>query len=85
MQRHHLEDPQIAVNSFIPTSTTGRWAEDSRVLFSSSAPDRAQRVANAIRVLLVPPEIEEERITKEKQDKARLELIQIEEEECKTI
>ncbi|PUU81078.1 hypothetical protein B9Z19DRAFT_1122592 [Tuber borchii] len=53
VQRHHLEDPQTAVSSFVPTLNP---------------------------VLLVPPAIEEERITKEKQEKARLEMIQIEEE-----
>jgi len=63
--------------------TPGRWTEESRLLFGSSAPDRAQRVVNAILVLLVPPAIEEERITKEKQEKARLEMIQIEEERKK--
>jgi len=83
VQRHHREDPQTAVNSFIPTLTTGRWTEESRLLFGSSAPDRAQKVVNAILVLLVPPAIEEDRITKEKQEKARLEIIQIEEERKK--
>ncbi|CAZ79591.1 unnamed protein product [Tuber melanosporum] len=71
MPRHHREDPQTAVNSFIPTLTTGRWTEESRLLFGTSAPDRAHKVVNAILVLLVPPAIEEERITKEKQEKAR--------------
>ncbi|KAG0131066.1 hypothetical protein HOY82DRAFT_349408 [Tuber indicum] len=80
MPRHHREDPQTAVNSFIPTLTTGRWTEESRLLFGTSAPDRAHKVVNAILVLLVPPAIEEERITKEKQEKARLEMIQIQEE-----
>ncbi|RPB00949.1 hypothetical protein L873DRAFT_1678406 [Choiromyces venosus 120613-1] len=83
MSRHHREDPQTAVNSFIPTLTTGRWTEESRLLFGTSAPDRAQKVVNAILALLVPPAIEEERITKEKQEKARLEMIQIQEERKK--
>ncbi|PWW73889.1 hypothetical protein C7212DRAFT_213953 [Tuber magnatum] len=83
MPRHHREDPQTVVNSFIPTLTTVRWTEESRLLFGTSASDRAQRVVNAILVLLVPPAIEEDRITKEKQEKARLEMIQIQEERKK--
>ena len=66
VQRHHREDPQTAVNSFIPTLTTSTWTEEYRLFFGSSAPDCAQIVVNAIVFLLVPPAIEEARITKEK-------------------
>lgn len=83
LPRHHREDPQTAVNNFIPTLTTGRWNEESRLLFGTGAADRAQRVVNAVLALLVPPAIEEERIAKEKQDKARQEMLQLQEERKK--
>ncbi|PUU81071.1 hypothetical protein B9Z19DRAFT_1122575 [Tuber borchii] len=64
VQRHHREDLRTAANNSVPTLNTGRWTEESRLLFDSSATDRTQRLANAILVLLVPPAIEGERITK---------------------
>ncbi|PUU81088.1 hypothetical protein B9Z19DRAFT_1122608 [Tuber borchii] len=74
----------VAKNSweigFVPTLTTGRWTAESRLFFNSSTPDRVLRVVNTILVLLVPLAIEKERITKEKQEKGRLEIIQVEEE-----
>lgn len=73
ISRHHREDPQTAVNSFIPTLTTGRWTEESRLLFGPAAPERAQKVVNAILDVLVPPAIEEERLRKEKEEKDKQE------------
>ncbi|KAL7269455.1 E3 ubiquitin-protein ligase tom1 [Rhizina undulata] len=81
--RHHREDPQTAVNSFIPTLTTGRWAEESRLLFGVAAPEYALRVVNAILALLVPPAIEDERVRKEKEEAARKEALRLEEERKK--
>lgn len=83
ISRHHREDPQTAVNSFIPTLTTGRWTEESRLLFGPAAPERAQKVVNAILVVLVPPAIEEERLRKEKEEKDRLEAARLAEEQKK--
>lgn len=83
ISRHHREDPQTAVNSFIPTLTTGRWTEESRLLFGTSAPERAQKVVNAILVVLVPPAIEEERLRKEKEEKDRQEAARLAEEQKK--
>lgn len=80
ISRHHREDPQTVVNSFIPTLTTGRWTEESRLLFGTSAPERAQKVVNAILVVLVPPAIEEERLRKEKEEKDRQEAARLAEE-----
>ncbi|PUU78654.1 hypothetical protein B9Z19DRAFT_1126364 [Tuber borchii] len=83
MQRHHQEDPQTRVNSFIPTFTTSRWTKESRLVFDSSTPERVLRVVNPILVLLVPPAIEKERIRQEKQEKGWLKIIQVEEEPTK--
>lgn len=83
ISRHHREDPQTAVNSFIPTLTTGRWTEESRLLFGPAAPERAQKVVNAILVVLVPPAIEEERLRKEKEEKDRQEAARLAEEQKK--
>lgn len=83
ISRHHREDPQTAVNSFIPTLTTGRWTEESRLLFGPTAPERAQKVVNAILDVLVPPAIEEERLRKEKEEKDRQEVARLAEEQKK--
>lgn len=83
ISRHHREDPQTAVNSFIPTLTTGRWTEESKLLFGAGAPERAQKVVNAILVVLVPPAIEEERVRKEKEEKDRQEALRLAEEQKK--
>lgn len=83
ISRHHREDPQTAVNSFIPTLTTGRWTEESRLLFGPAAPERAQKVVNAILDVLVPPAIEEERLRKEKEEKDKQEAARLAEEQKK--
>ena len=83
-RHHHREptrtsrddQPQPAV--ILPQPTYRRWQEESRMLFSTSATDKAIRVVNSILRLLIPPAIEKKRqememtkLLKEQQDKLR--------------
>lgn len=80
--RHHRDDPSQVVR-FEPSSTSGRWMEEARILFGSKVEDSAQRVINTILSRLVPAAIEEEKIRKEKEEEARKEIQRLEEERKK--
>ena len=66
-RHHHREStrttrdqqPQLAV--ILPQPTHRRWQEESRLLFSTSATEKAIRTVNSILRLLVPPAIERKR------------------------
>lgn len=62
----HHNDPTQAI-TFVPVATSGRWQDESRLLFGAEFSDKTYRVINALLSVLVPPAIEEERIQKEKQ------------------
>lgn len=54
------DDPSQAV-SFALATTTTRWQEEARILFSSNYIEKTQRVVNSLLRVLVPPAIEEEK------------------------
>ncbi|KAJ9234890.1 hypothetical protein DTO169E5_6357 [Paecilomyces variotii] len=54
------DDPSQAVAFSLATTTT-RWQEEARLLFSSAYVEKTQRVVNSILRVLVPPAIEEEK------------------------
>ncbi|KAF8252457.1 hypothetical protein K440DRAFT_651549 [Wilcoxina mikolae CBS 423.85] len=70
--RHHRDDPS-QVGRFEPSSTSGRWMEEARILFGARVDDSAQRVVSTILSRLVPAAIEEEKIRKEKEEEERKE------------
>ncbi|KAL1959539.1 hypothetical protein VTO42DRAFT_1984 [Malbranchea cinnamomea] len=70
------DDPAQAV-TFVLTTTSNRWQEESRILFTNSYLDKAQRIVNSLLKVLVPPAIEEE---KERQKKVEEELKRLQEE-----
>jgi E3 ubiquitin-protein ligase HUWE1 len=81
------DDPNSAA-SFVPAATATRWIEESRLLFGTTAVEKATLVINAILRLLVPPareaqkrrEEEAERVKKEREERQRLQKIKEEEE-----
>lgn len=93
-RHHHREpttrtardyQPQPAV--ILPQPTYRRWQEESRLMYSNTATDKALRVVNSILRLAVPPAIEKKRQEmemtkrlKEQQDKLREEARQAKEE-----
>lgn len=54
------DDPSQAV-AFALATTTTRWQEEARLLFSNAYVEKTQRVVNSILRVLVPPAIEEEK------------------------
>lgn len=54
------DDPSQAV-SFALATTRSRWQEEARILFSSTYPEKTQRVVNSLLKILVPPALEEQR------------------------
>jgi E3 ubiquitin-protein ligase HUWE1 len=70
------DDPHQAVN-FVPNSTTGRWLQESQILFGNDPTSKAHLILNAILGVLAPPAIAEDRIRK-KQESDRVQLLAIE-------
>ena len=70
------DDPAQAV-TFMLTTTTNRWQEESRLLFTNNSMEKAQRILNSLLKIMVPPAIEEE---KERQKQVEAELKRLEEE-----
>ena len=70
------DDPAQAV-TFMLTTTTNRWQEESRLLFTNNSMEKAQRILNSVLKVMVPPAIEEE---KERQKQVEAELKRLEEE-----
>ena len=81
--RYHREDPQTIVNNFIPIVTIGRWQEEARLIHGSTYAEKANKIVNALLVLLVPPALEEEKLRKEREEKLRQEALRQEEERKK--
>ena len=66
------DDPHQAVN-FVPNSTTGRWLQESQILYGNDPTPKAHLILNAILGVLTPPAIIEERIRKKQEaEQARL-------------
>lgn len=76
------DDPN-QISRFEPSSTSGRWMEEARILFGQRVEESAQRVVNTILAALVPAAIEEEAIRKEKEEEARKEHARLDEERKK--
>ncbi|EED24438.1 ubiquitin-protein ligase (Tom1), putative [Talaromyces stipitatus ATCC 10500] len=64
------DDPLQAI-SFALATTTARWQEEARILFSSNHIEKAQRVINFLLRALVPPAIEEEKKRRAEEEDAR--------------
>ncbi|KAI9791822.1 MAG: hypothetical protein M1816_003367 [Peltula sp. TS41687] len=75
----HHNDPTQAI-TFVPAATSGRWQDESRLLFGQDFSDKSYRLINAILSVLVPPAMEEERIQKEKQAVEEARKVQLEKE-----
>jgi E3 ubiquitin-protein ligase HUWE1 len=74
------DDPSQAV-SFALATTTTRWQEEARILFSSNYVEKTQRVVNSLLRVLVPPAIEEEKKRqKELEEERRREEVRVERE-----
>ena len=67
-QRLSREDPAQAV-AFIPATTSTRWRDEARLLYGSTAVEKAQRVINSLLKSLVPPAIEAQKLLKIKLEK----------------
>lgn len=55
------DDPSQAV-TFSVASTSSRWQEEARLLYSNSYIEKSQRIINSLLRALVPPAIEEEKV-----------------------
>lgn len=64
------DDPSQSI-SFALGTTTARWQEEARILFSNSYVEKTQRVINSLLRVLVPPAIEEEKKRQQEEDEAR--------------
>jgi E3 ubiquitin-protein ligase HUWE1 len=49
---------------FTPQSTSGRWLEESKIIFGATLLERANDLSNALSALLIPPAIEAEKAIK---------------------
>lgn len=49
---------------FTPASTSGRWLEESKIIFGATLLDRANDLSNSLSALLIPPAIEAEKAVK---------------------
>ena len=81
-RHHHREDPPKVVN-FTPATTTTRWQEEARLLFSSTYVEKVQRVQLLITSLLVPDAQKEEKERRQKQEEDRKAQRERDEEERK--
>jgi E3 ubiquitin-protein ligase HUWE1 len=64
------DDPSQAI-SFALATTTARWQEEARILFSNNYVEKTQRVVNSLLRVLVPPSIAEEKQRQKEEDEAR--------------
>ncbi|RAO65801.1 uncharacterized protein BHQ10_001813 [Talaromyces amestolkiae] len=64
------DDPSQSI-SFALATTTARWQEEARILFSSNHLEKTQRVINSLLRVLVPPAIEEEKKRRAEEEAAR--------------
>lgn len=64
------DDPSQSI-SFALATTTARWQEEARILFSSNHLEKTQRVINSLLRVLVPPAIEEEKKRQAEEEAAR--------------
>jgi E3 ubiquitin-protein ligase HUWE1 len=64
------DDPSQSI-SFALGTTTARWQEEARILFSNNYVEKTQRVINSLLRILVPPAIEEEKKRQKEEDEAR--------------
>jgi E3 ubiquitin-protein ligase HUWE1 len=78
--RSSRDDPTHSV-SFVPTLTSSRWQEESRLLFGQTPGDKSVRIVGSILQLLVPPAIVEHK-RRQKEEAERKEKERIEREEA---